>query len=87
MGGGPGVDLKGALMLSLHVTLRQTLGDWELVAVARETYGSGLEPVEVRAVWQSPLTGPEWDSDPLASVLLALRRWSELTIEDVSTRP
>lgn len=73
-------------MISVHVSMHQTLGEWQLVCVVRETYGAGLEPVEARAVWQSPLTEAEWDSDPLTSALVALRRWSDLTIADISTR-
>ena len=69
-------------MLSLTVVLRQDLGEWVLVATLTEHYGQGLEPCQSRAVWQSPLTGPEWDCDPLTAVLSALQRWSGMTMED-----
>jgi len=72
-------------MITLNVHLRQDLGEWVLVAVLEETYGEGMEPVKARAVWQSPLTGFEWDSDPLTAAWSALRRWSDLAIEDRST--
>lgn len=69
-------------MISMTLVLRQTLGDWHLVATITEHYGDGLEPDQSRTVWLSPLTGPEWDSDPLTAVLSALQRWSGMTMED-----
>lgn len=69
-------------MISMTLVLRQSLGDWHLVATITEHYGEGLEPAQSRTVWLSPLTGPEWDADPLTAVLSALQRWSGLTMED-----
>jgi len=69
-------------MLSVTIHLRQILGEWQLVATLTEHYGQGLEPAVSRTVWLSPLTGPEWDSDPLTAVLSALQRWSGMTMED-----
>jgi len=71
-------------MVSMTLVLRQTLGEWQLVATLTEHYGEGLEPAQSRTVWLSPLTGPEWDSDPLTAVLSALQRWSGMTMEDVA---
>lgn len=69
-------------MLSLTIHVRQTLGEWHLSAVLTEEYGEGLEPAKSTTVWIFPLTGPEWDSDPLSAVLSAVQRWSGMTIED-----
>jgi len=69
-------------MISTTIHLRQTLGEWHLVATITEHYGDGLEPDQSRTVWISPLTEREWDSDPLGAVLSALQRWSEMTMED-----
>lgn len=69
-------------MLTLTLHVRQDLGEWRLSAVLVEEYGRGLEPAKSTAVWQSPLTGAEWDSDPLTAVLSAVARWSGLTMED-----
>lgn len=69
-------------MVSMTIVLRQSLGDWHLVATLTEHYGEGLEPAQSRTVWLSPLTGPEWDSDALTAVLSALQRWSGMTMED-----
>lgn len=69
-------------MVSMTLHVRQSLGEWHLVATLTEEYGEGLEPVRARTVWLSPLTGPEWDSDPLWAVLSAVQRWSGMTIED-----
>lgn len=69
-------------MISLNVHVRQDLGEWRLTAVLVEEYGAGVEPCKSTAVWQSPLTGPEWDADPLTAVLSALARWSGMTMED-----
>lgn len=74
-------------MLSLTIHMRQTLGEWELVATVTESYAADIEPTTVRGVWQSPLTNYEWDSDPLIATLSALRRWSELTMSDASQQP
>lgn len=74
-------------MVTMQVTMRQVLGEWELVAVVTESYGEGLEPVSVRGVWHSPLTATEWDSDPLGAALSGLRRWSDLTMADLRNRP
>lgn len=71
-------------MVSMTLHIRQVLGEWQLTATLWEHYGEGLEPDMSRAVWQSPLTGPEWDSDPLSAVLGAVARWSGMTIEDAS---
>ena len=87
MGVGPVALDGGKPMVTMHVTLRQTMGEWELVAVVTESYGAGLEPVSVRGVWQSPLTATEWDSDPLGAALNALRRWSDLTMADHARQP
>jgi len=73
-------------MLSLNLHVRQDLGEWTLSAVLVEEYGDGLEPCRATAVWRSPLTGPEWDADPLTAVLSAVARWSGMTIEDVARR-
>jgi len=70
-------------MVTMTVHLRQELGEWHLSAVVTEHYGAGLEPAKATAVWTSPLTGLEWDLDALAAALLALRRWSELTTDDL----
>jgi len=72
-------------MLSLNIHLRQDLGEWHLVAVLVEDFGKDLEPYKSTAVWQAPLTGPEWDSDALTAVLSALQRWSGVTIEERSS--
>lgn len=69
-------------MVSLTVVVRQELGEWVVTATLVETYGQGLEPVKATAVSRLPLTGREWDSDPLWSVLSALGRWSGMTMED-----
>lgn len=69
-------------MVSTTIHVRQVLGEWQLVATITEHYGIGLEPAVSRTVWLSPLTGPEWDSDPLSAVLSALQRWSEMTMAD-----
>lgn len=69
-------------MLSTTIHVRQTLGEWHLVATITEHYGEGLEPAVSRTVWLSPLTDREWDSDPLSAVLSALGRWSGMTMED-----
>ena len=69
-------------MLSTTIHVRQTLGEWQLVATITEHYGEGLEPAVSRTVWLSPLTDREWDSDPLSAVLSALGRWSGMTMED-----
>lgn len=69
-------------MVSMTLHVRQSLGDWHLVAVLTEDYGQGLEPAKSRTVWLSPLTEAEWDSDPLSAVLSALARWSGMTMED-----
>jgi hypothetical protein len=69
-------------MISMTLNLRQDLGEWHLVATLIETYGEGLDPAKARTVWASPLTGLEWDSDPLTAVLSALQRWSGMTMED-----
>lgn len=71
-------------MLSLNVHLRQELGEWHLSAVLTENYGAGLEPAKSTTVWVVPLTGTEWDADPLVAVLSALARWSGMTMEDRS---
>jgi len=71
-------------MLSLTIHVRQEMGEWALQAVLVEEYGEGLEPVKATTVWRGPLTGPEWDADPLSSVLSAVARWSGMTIEDLS---
>lgn len=71
-------------MLSLTIHVRQDLGEWSLSAVLVEEYGQGLEPCRSTAVWRSPLTGPEWDHDPLSAVLSAVARWSGMTIEDIA---
>lgn len=73
-------------MIALTIHVRQVLGEWQLSAVLTEDYGPGLEPSKSTAVWQSPLTGQEWDSDALAAVLSALARWSGMTIEERSRR-
>lgn len=69
-------------MVQTTIHIRQVLGEWQLVATITEHYGQGLEPAQSRTVWLSPLTGPEWDSDPLTAVLSALQRWSGMTMED-----
>jgi hypothetical protein len=69
-------------MISTTIHVRQTLGEWQLVATITEHYGEGLEPCQSRTVWVSPLTAREWDSDPLTAVLSALQRWSGMTMED-----
>jgi hypothetical protein len=69
-------------MVSTTIHVRQVLGEWHLVATITEHYGKGLEPAVSRTVWLSPLTGPEWDSDPLSAVLSAIQRWSGMTMED-----
>ena len=69
-------------MLSTTIHVRQTLGEWHLVATITEHYGEGLAPAVSRTVWLSPLTDREWDSDPLSAVLSALGRWSGMTMED-----
>lgn len=71
-------------MVSMTLVIRQVLGEWHLSAVLHETYGGDIPPDTSRTVWQSPLTGPEWDSDPLTAVLGAVARWSGMTIEDAS---
>jgi len=70
-------------MMTLNVHLRQDLGDWTLIAVLVEDHGAGTERYESRTVWTAPLTGTEWDSDALTSVLSALRRWSEVTSSEL----
>jgi hypothetical protein len=70
-------------MVTMTVHLRQDLAEWHLSAVVTEHHGDGIEPTKATAVWTSPLTGPEWDLDALAAALLALRRWSELTTDDL----
>ena len=69
-------------MVSMTLVVRQVLGEWHLTATLVETYGEDLEPFSGRAVWRSPLTGPEWDADPLSAVLSAVQRWSGMTMED-----
>ena len=69
-------------MVSTTIVLRQSLGEWHLVATLTEHYGEGLEPAQSRTVWLSPLTDREWDSDPLTAVLSALQRWSGMTMEE-----
>ena len=69
-------------MVSSTIVIRQSLGEWHLVATLTEHYGEGLEPAQSRTVWLSPLTDREWDSDPLTAVLSALQRWSGMTMED-----
>jgi len=69
-------------MLWTTIHVRQTLGEWHLVATITEHYGEDLEPAVSRTVWLSPLTDREWDSDPLSAVLSALGRWSGMTMED-----
>lgn len=71
-------------MVSTTIVLRQSLGEWHLVATITEHYGEGLEPAQSRTVWLSPLTEREWDSDPLTAVLSALARWSGMTMEDLA---
>jgi hypothetical protein len=80
-------DRKVLEMVSLTVVMRQELAEWVLVATVTESYGDELEPVTVRAVWKGPLTNAEWDSDPLWATLSGLRRWSDLTMSDLSTKP
>lgn len=69
-------------MVSLTLHVRQDLGEWVVTATLTEDYGDGLEPMKARAVSRLPLTGQEWDSDPLWAVLSALGRWSGMTMED-----
>lgn len=69
-------------MIATTIHIRQVLGEWQLVATITEHYGDGLEPARSRTLWTSPLTPPEWDSDPLTAVLSALQRWSGMTMED-----
>lgn len=69
-------------MVTTTIHVRQVLGEWQLVATITEAYGQDLEPAQSRTVWISPLTGLEWDSDPLTAVLSALQRWSGMTMED-----
>jgi len=76
--------MVGYLMIALTIHVRQVFGEWHLSAVLTEDYGAGLEPAKSTAVWQAPLTEPEWDSDALAAVLSALARWSGMTIEERS---
>lgn len=71
-------------MLTLNVHLRQDLGDWTLIAVLVEDHGAGTERYESRTVWTAPLTGTEWDADPLTAVLSALQRWSEGTTAEAA---
>lgn len=70
-------------MVSMTLVVRQVLGEWHLSATLHETYAEDVPPVSGRTVWQSPLTGPEWDSDPLSAVLSAVARWSGMTMEDL----
>lgn len=79
--GSRGLAFWGVLMLSCTIVIRQVLGDWTIVATLQETYGEGLEPLQARSHYTFPLTGPEWDADPLGAVLSALGRWSGMTTE------
>lgn len=71
-------------MVSMTLVVRQVLGEWHLSAVLVESYGADAPADQSRTVWQAPLTGPEWDSDPLTAVLSAVARWSGMTMEDLS---
>ncbi len=71
-------------MITLNVHVRQDLGEWVVQAILTEDHGPGFQPERSTAVWRTPLTGTEWDSDALSAVLSALRRWSEVTIADQS---
>lgn len=66
-------------MVSCTIVLRQVLGEWDLTLSLSEHYGSDAEPERFLGHYHYPLTGPEWDSDALTSVLSALRRWSDMT--------
>jgi hypothetical protein len=74
-------------MITFDLHARQDLGEWHIVAILSEHYGSGLDSAQSRAVFQIPLTEREWDSDPLSAVLSMLQRWSFLTTPDPRVNP
>jgi hypothetical protein len=69
-------------MITMTLTVRQILGEWQLKAVLTESYGPGIPSARSTAVWQAPLTEREWSDDALGSVLSAVARWSGMTMED-----